>query len=79
MCWLWLNLTKHLEGDVRSDEEEEDSDSPKEGNHKLSHMNGSGARGRANGHWHTKTVVEEKKDGQQKQGHFLHWSTAPRI
>ncbi|XP_023259622.1 ceramide synthase 2-like isoform X3 [Seriola lalandi dorsalis] len=39
-----------LEGDDRSDEEEDDSDSPKERNHKLSHMNGSGARGRANGH-----------------------------
>uniref|UniRef100_A0A3P9I8S9 Ceramide synthase 3b n=1 Tax=Oryzias latipes TaxID=8090 RepID=A0A3P9I8S9_ORYLA len=43
-------FSEHLEGDVRSDEEEEDSDSPKERNHKLSHMNGSGARGRANGH-----------------------------
>ncbi|KAM6937162.1 ceramide synthase 2 [Xenentodon cancila] len=39
-----------LEGDVRSDEEEDDSDPPKEKTHKWSHMNGSGARGRANGH-----------------------------
>ncbi|XP_068459335.1 ceramide synthase 2 [Clinocottus analis] len=39
-----------LEGDDRSDEEEDDSDSPKEKTHKLSHTNGSGARGRANGH-----------------------------
>ncbi|XP_033997714.1 ceramide synthase 2 [Trematomus bernacchii] len=40
-----------LEGDDRSDEEEDDSDSPKERNNKLSHINGSGARGRgANGH-----------------------------
>ncbi|XP_026167825.1 ceramide synthase 2 isoform X1 [Mastacembelus armatus] len=39
-----------LEGDDRSDEEEDDSDSPKEENHKLNHTNGSGVRGRANGH-----------------------------
>lgn len=39
-----------LEGDDRSDEEEDDSDSSKETNHKLSHINGSGARDRANGH-----------------------------
>ncbi|KAM7414508.1 hypothetical protein PAMA_019360 [Pampus argenteus] len=39
-----------LEGDDRSDEEEDDSDSPQERDHKLSHINGSGARGRANGH-----------------------------
>ncbi|XP_069018899.1 ceramide synthase 2 [Embiotoca jacksoni] len=39
-----------LEGDDRSDEEENDSDSLKERNHKFRHMNGSGARGRANGH-----------------------------
>lgn len=40
-----------LDGDDRSDEEEEDdSDPQKETNHKLNHMNGSGARGRANGH-----------------------------
>ncbi|XP_034089478.1 ceramide synthase 2 [Gymnodraco acuticeps] len=39
-----------LEGDDRSDEED-DSDSPKERNNKLSHINGSGTRGRgANGH-----------------------------
>ncbi|XP_038573005.1 ceramide synthase 2-like [Micropterus salmoides] len=37
-----------LEGDDRSDEEEDDSDSPKERNHKLNHINGSGARGRTN-------------------------------
>ncbi|XP_058502493.1 ceramide synthase 2 [Solea solea] len=39
-----------LEGDDRSDEEEEDSDAAKERNHKLSHTNGPGARDRANGH-----------------------------
>lgn len=39
-----------LEGDDRSDKEEDDSDPPIERNHKPSHMNGSGARGRANGH-----------------------------
>ncbi|XP_029290160.1 ceramide synthase 2 [Cottoperca gobio] len=39
-----------LDGDDRSDEEEDDCESPKERNHKLSHINGSGARGRANGH-----------------------------
>ncbi|XP_049930112.1 ceramide synthase 2 isoform X2 [Epinephelus moara] len=44
-----LIFTK-LEGDDRSDEEEDDSDSLKDRNHKLSHINGSGARGRANGH-----------------------------
>ncbi|XP_068169675.1 ceramide synthase 2 [Antennarius striatus] len=39
-----------LEGDDRSDEEEDDSDSPKERNHKVNHKNGVGLRGRANGH-----------------------------
>ncbi|TDH09654.1 hypothetical protein EPR50_G00089360 [Perca flavescens] len=39
-----------LEGDDRSDEEENDSDSPEERYHKLSCTNSSGARGRANGH-----------------------------
>ncbi|XP_028286781.1 ceramide synthase 2 [Parambassis ranga] len=39
-----------LEGDDRSDEEEDDSDSAQETNHKLSHKNGPGVRGRANGH-----------------------------
>ncbi|XP_031721015.1 ceramide synthase 2 isoform X1 [Anarrhichthys ocellatus] len=40
-----------LEGDDRSEEEEDDdSDSPKDRRHKLSHINGSGARGRANGY-----------------------------
>uniref|UniRef100_A0A8D0AN17 Ceramide synthase 3b n=1 Tax=Sander lucioperca TaxID=283035 RepID=A0A8D0AN17_SANLU len=39
-----------LEGDDRSDEEENDSDSPEERYHKLSHTNSSGARDRANGH-----------------------------
>ncbi|XP_017261005.1 ceramide synthase 2 isoform X1 [Kryptolebias marmoratus] len=43
-------FNKQLEGDVRSDEEEDDSDPPKEQKHKLSHINGYGARGRANGH-----------------------------
>ncbi|XP_030586663.1 ceramide synthase 2 [Archocentrus centrarchus] len=43
-------IFSQLEGDDRSDEEEDDSDPPKERNSKLSHMNGSGARGRANGH-----------------------------
>lgn len=46
----WLVFILQLEGDDRSDEEEDDSDSPKERNHKLSHRNGSGARGRASGH-----------------------------
>ncbi|XP_040018418.2 ceramide synthase 2 [Gasterosteus aculeatus] len=39
-----------LEGDERSDEEEDDSDSPRERDNKLSHKNGTGARDRANGH-----------------------------
>ncbi|KAM8750304.1 ceramide synthase 2 isoform 1-T3 [Acanthopagrus schlegelii] len=39
-----------LEGDDRSDEDEEDSDSQKERNHKSSHKNGPEARGRATGH-----------------------------
>ncbi|XP_037539425.1 ceramide synthase 2 [Nematolebias whitei] len=43
-------LFSQLEGDLRSDEEEDDSDPPKEQNHKLSHMNGFDAKGRANGH-----------------------------
>ncbi|KAE8296343.1 Ceramide synthase 2 [Larimichthys crocea] len=39
-----------LEGDDRSDEEEDDTDSSRERNHKSSHIHSSGARGRANGH-----------------------------
>lgn len=39
-----------LEGDERSDEEEDDTDSQKEQKPKPSHVNGSGIRGRANGH-----------------------------
>uniref|UniRef100_A0A3Q3W8H0 Uncharacterized protein n=1 Tax=Mola mola TaxID=94237 RepID=A0A3Q3W8H0_MOLML len=46
---VWLIFILQLEGDDRSDEEE-DSDSSKEKTHKLSHMNGSGVQGRANGH-----------------------------
>lgn len=48
--WLISISVLQLEGDDRSDEEEDDSDSQNERNHKLSHINGSGARGRANGH-----------------------------
>lgn len=47
---LYKCLFSKLEGDDRSDEEEDDSDTPKERNHKLCHMNGSGGRDRANGH-----------------------------
>ncbi|KAM9375390.1 ceramide synthase 2 isoform 2-T7 [Pholidichthys leucotaenia] len=43
-------IFSELEGDDRSDEEEDDTDSPKEENHKVSEMNGSAARGRASGH-----------------------------
>ncbi|KAF1386668.1 hypothetical protein PFLUV_G00097260 [Perca fluviatilis] len=43
-------IFSELEGDDRSDEEENDSDSPEERYHKLSRTNSSGARGRANGH-----------------------------
>lgn len=39
-----------LEGDERSDEEEDDTDSQKEQKPNPSHVNGSGVRGRANGH-----------------------------
>lgn len=47
---LGLIFILQLEGDDRSDEEENDSDSPEERYHKLSHTNSSGARDRANGH-----------------------------
>lgn len=47
---VW-RIILQLEGDDRSDEDEDDSDPPKERNHRQSHMNGTGARGRANGHW----------------------------
>uniref|UniRef100_A0A8C4DKL4 Ceramide synthase 3b n=1 Tax=Dicentrarchus labrax TaxID=13489 RepID=A0A8C4DKL4_DICLA len=47
---LYKCIFSKLEGDDRSDAEEDDSDSPMERNHKSSHINGSGARGRANGH-----------------------------
>lgn len=46
---LWLTCILQLEGDDRSDEEEEDSDPPSD--KRQSHLNGSGIRGRANGHW----------------------------
>ncbi|XP_019934041.1 ceramide synthase 2 [Paralichthys olivaceus] len=39
-----------LEGDDRSDEEEDDSDSQRETKHRLSPINGTGARDRASGH-----------------------------
>lgn len=61
--FLWLIWILQLEGDDRSDEEEEDSDSPKETKRKLSHMNGDGARGRPNGHWH-------KENDTGKHGHI---------
>ncbi|KAM3870710.1 ceramide synthase 2-like [Diretmus argenteus] len=47
---LYKFVFSKLEGDDRSHEDEDDSDSPKEKNQRLSHRNGSGARGRANGH-----------------------------
>lgn len=47
---LYKCIFTKLDGDDRSDEEEDDSDLPKERHHKLKHINGSGARGRANGH-----------------------------
>ncbi|XP_014902430.1 ceramide synthase 2 isoform X2 [Poecilia latipinna] len=45
-------FSKQLDGDVRSDEEEDDSDSQKNIKHKMNHINGAmnGARDRANGH-----------------------------
>ncbi|XP_029910553.1 ceramide synthase 2 [Myripristis murdjan] len=47
---LYKFIFNKLEGDDRSDEDEDDSDPPKKRNHRQSHMNGTGARGRANGH-----------------------------
>ncbi|XP_054631173.1 ceramide synthase 2 isoform X2 [Dunckerocampus dactyliophorus] len=47
---LYKCIFTKLEGDDRSDEEEDDSDSPKEKSYRRSHLNGAGARGRANGH-----------------------------
>lgn len=47
---LYKCIFTKLEGDDRSDEEEDDSDSSTERKHKLSHMKGLCARGRANGH-----------------------------
>ncbi|PWA14249.1 hypothetical protein CCH79_00012252, partial [Gambusia affinis] len=45
-------FSKQLDGDVRSDEEEDDSDSQKNIKHRMNHINGAmnGARDRANGH-----------------------------
>lgn len=45
---LRLTCILQLDGDDRSDEEEEDSDPPSD--KRRSHLNGSGIRGRANGH-----------------------------
>lgn len=60
-----------LEGDERSDEEEDDEeedDSQKEQNPKPSHVNGSGIRGRANGHWRVQMIGNEKRaNGQQSE------------
>ncbi|XP_033824651.1 ceramide synthase 2 [Periophthalmus magnuspinnatus] len=48
---LFKSLFSTLEGDDRSDaEEEDDSDPSKEMKHKPRHINGSGPRGRATGH-----------------------------
>lgn len=56
-----------LEGDDRSDEEEDDSEPQSEKQHKVSHINGSGIRGRANGHWHlhpnTPPTAKNEMDG----------------
>lgn len=46
--FLFFQLHSQLDGDDRSDEEEDDTDSQME--QKPSHVNGSGLRGRANGH-----------------------------
>lgn len=74
-----LIFIPQLEGDDRSDKEEDDSDPPIERNHKPSHMNGSGARGRANGHWNIQRETE--KDVQQICGHFSSslWITTVRV
>lgn len=50
LIFFLFSVAHQLDGDDRSDEEEDDSDSLKETNQKLSHTNGSGARGRASGH-----------------------------
>ncbi|XP_056138126.1 ceramide synthase 2 [Lampris incognitus] len=47
---LYKFLFSKLEGDDRSDEEEDDSDSQKDKTQRTNHRNGFGARGRANGH-----------------------------
>ncbi|XP_061898576.1 ceramide synthase 2 [Entelurus aequoreus] len=47
---LYKCLFTKLEGDDRSDEEEDDGDSPKEQSYTCRHVNGVGVRGRASGH-----------------------------
>ncbi|KAM9808351.1 ceramide synthase 2 [Neosynchiropus ocellatus] len=47
---LYKCVAGKLEGDDRSDEEEDDSDSSSDKNHNSRHINGSGVKGRANGH-----------------------------
>ncbi|KAM4573855.1 ceramide synthase 2 [Odontesthes bonariensis] len=47
---LFKLIFSKLEGDDRSDEEEDDTDTTQEKSHKMDHRNGSGPRGRANGH-----------------------------
>ena len=53
---LCLICILQLEGDDRSDQEEDDTDPPSD--KRQSHINGSGTRDRASGHWHTLTVEE---------------------
>lgn len=77
---LWLIFILQLEGDDRSDEEEDDTDSPKEKQHKLSHINGSGIRGRASGHWHMQTDRNrEKGKGTADTWTDYIWIAAVRI
>lgn len=64
----FICLYSQLEGDERSDEEEDDTDSQKEQKPKLSHVNGSGIRGRANGHWHVQMIETEKRANGQQSG-----------
>lgn len=62
---LFFQLHSQLDGDDRSDEEEDDTDSQMEQKPTSSHVNGSGLRGRANGHWHQQmTRTERRANGQ---------------
>lgn len=70
-CFVFFfQLHSQLDGDDRSDEEEDDTDSQMEQKPTSSHVNGSGLRGRANGHWHQQMTRTERRANGQSNWRF---------